>query len=179
MRRCCAGRLVGAGGFSALELLGVVAVITGIAAFLFVWGTRSTFQARDTSCRSNLKQIGLALAMYADDYGGRLPHSPAALPLLAAVYTKNQQMMTCPADPERKSANPPAGYFIVPGLANDDAPATILAGDTQPLHMGRGNVVCLDGRTRSLPAAELQPYRKYVYEVKVEDETPTTGVHAD
>ncbi|MBM3498704.1 MAG: type II secretion system protein [Armatimonadetes bacterium] len=184
MRRRAAGGKRDARGFSALELLGVLAVIAAVAGGLFVWGGYATGRARDMSCDSNLKQLGLALAMYADDHGGRLPASADAWPAITRAYTKNQQIVLCPLERSRP-AQPPSGssfavsYFLVPGLASDDPPATIVAGDTEPRHGGRWNAVCLDGRIQTLSAAELEPYREYVVEGKTEDETATPGVHAD
>jgi len=54
--------------FTLIELLVVIAIIAILAAILFPVFARAREQARKTSCLSNMKQIGLAAIMYAQDY---------------------------------------------------------------------------------------------------------------
>jgi len=55
-------------GFTLIELLVVIAIIAILAAILFPVFARARESARKTSCLSNMKQIGLASLMYAQDY---------------------------------------------------------------------------------------------------------------
>jgi prepilin-type N-terminal cleavage/methylation domain-containing protein len=60
-------------GFTLIELLVVIAILAIIAAILFPVFAQVREKARQTTCVSNLRQIGAALAMYMQDYDERLP----------------------------------------------------------------------------------------------------------
>jgi prepilin-type N-terminal cleavage/methylation domain-containing protein/prepilin-type processing-associated H-X9-DG protein len=62
-------------GFTLIELLVVIAIIATLAAILFPVFSRAREKARQTSCLSNQKQLGLAIMMYAADYDDTLPMS--------------------------------------------------------------------------------------------------------
>ncbi len=106
--------LKGKRGFTLIELLVVIAIIAILAAILFPVFSRAREQARKTQCLSNMKQIGTALMMYAQDWDETLP--TWAWPCWAyapegglawweqlAPYTKNWKVFECPSSnsPER------------------------------------------------------------------------------
>jgi prepilin-type N-terminal cleavage/methylation domain-containing protein len=60
-------------GFTLIELLVVIAIIAILAAILFPVFAQARDKARSAACLSNLKQVGLALSMYTQDYDEILP----------------------------------------------------------------------------------------------------------
>jgi len=58
-------------GFTLIELLIVIAIISILAAILFPVFAKARESARRASCLSNLKQMGLGMMMYVQDYDGK------------------------------------------------------------------------------------------------------------
>ncbi|HEX8834079.1 MAG TPA: prepilin-type N-terminal cleavage/methylation domain-containing protein, partial [Abditibacteriaceae bacterium] len=91
-----------------IELLVVVAVIGILASLLFPVFSQARERARRTACLSNMKQIGLAVQMYVQDYDGRVPicndnSTPTVTDdfgywwVTLFKYTKNDQVFVCPS----------------------------------------------------------------------------------
>ena len=59
--------------FTIVELLVVVSIISLLAALLLPALNLARQKAKDTSCKNNLRQIGLSLQLYQSDYDGRFP----------------------------------------------------------------------------------------------------------
>jgi prepilin-type N-terminal cleavage/methylation domain-containing protein/prepilin-type processing-associated H-X9-DG protein len=88
-------------GFTLIELLVVVAIIALLASILFPVFGRARETARRTSCISNLKQVGLAVEQYKQDYNRFLDNEQTLVGCPSAVlfpYTKSKQIWVCPSD---------------------------------------------------------------------------------
>ena len=109
-------------GFTLIELLVVIAIIAILAAILFPVFARAREKARQSSCLSNVKQIGLGVLMYTQDYDERFPakwwwyvHRPAGYDLstnyltwaeCVAPYINNDQIFQCPTYQQTQAQMP-------------------------------------------------------------------------
>jgi prepilin-type N-terminal cleavage/methylation domain-containing protein/prepilin-type processing-associated H-X9-DG protein len=89
-------------GFTLIELLVVVAIIAVLAAILFPVFATAREKARQSSCASNEKQLGLGLLQYVSDYDELFPCGRQAggqgWASQIYPYTKNWGVFQCPDD---------------------------------------------------------------------------------
>lgn len=94
--------------FTLIEILVVIAIIGILAAILFPVFARARENARRASCQSNLKQIGLGLLQYTQDYDEKFPYGVSVNGRdwrgvgwagESFPYIKSAQIFHCPSDP--------------------------------------------------------------------------------
>ena len=97
--------------FTLIELLVVIAIIAILASILFPVFARAREQARKAACQSNLKQIGLGVMMYVQDYDEKYPfanmgYTPGGrIHEVLVPYIKSTQVWICPTAGEIKRLN--------------------------------------------------------------------------
>ena len=114
---------MGSRAFTLIELLVVIAIIAILAAILFPVFAQAREKARQTTCLSNMRQIGLAFSLYEQDYDECVPliGYPTAVPPafyanwhdLLEPYAKNTQIGVCPSSlipPKDSSGKPSTDY---------------------------------------------------------------------
>ena len=117
--------------FTLIELLAVLAIIAVLAGLLLPAMVRSKAKARDAACVNNLRQLGIATRVYADDHQERLPTAeilptqpidpqkplPRICDVLAGYVGRNGETNThwamifrCPADQNGRFATEGSSY---------------------------------------------------------------------
>lgn len=174
--RCCF-----ANGFTLLELLVVISLIAVLAALLLPLLGRTKESGRATVCLSNLHQIGVALQLYVQDNGNRLPfmrdksltttNEFPSPDLVLSHYLGNIRVLKCPSDLQDLFQSTGSSYSWNSLLNGEDADHLMALGiqfdphqiplmfDKDRFHRARGskkevNYLYADGHIKNLLAIE-------------------------
>ncbi|HSV73162.1 MAG TPA: type II secretion system protein [Chthonomonadales bacterium] len=108
--------------FALIELLVVIAIVAILATMIFPVFARAREAARQATCASNLRQIGMALHLYTQDYDDMFPNNNDPFLwmgrrwrwlLKTYIAYAGQRDPNAPSDPNRSVNNNP-GILICP-----------------------------------------------------------------
>jgi prepilin-type N-terminal cleavage/methylation domain-containing protein/prepilin-type processing-associated H-X9-DG protein len=108
--RCCLPSALR--GFTLIELLVTLALLLVLTAMYWGYGSPSNQRRKKMACQTNLEKIYVAMEIYANDSGGKLPDIPGArrseevLDVLVPKYTADTSTFICPGS---KDSGLPAG----------------------------------------------------------------------
>jgi len=94
--------------FTLIELLVVLAIIAVLSGMLLPGLAKAKGRARQANCLSNMRQVGIAMRLYADDHGSRLPgpghgidaEKESWIEALAPYVGQVDALRICPSDPK-------------------------------------------------------------------------------
>jgi len=143
-------------GFTLIELLVVIAIIAILAAILFPVFARAREKARQTSCLSNMKELGLGELMYVQDYDEHFSpnysYSDGGNQLfwwddMIQPYVNNRQIFICPSDEPAEYT-----YRRPPGLPNplQFSYSANAMGDNSATDYGAGGPIRGSGNGRAM-----------------------------
>jgi prepilin-type N-terminal cleavage/methylation domain-containing protein len=101
---CCrAHRLSAPRGFTLVELLAVIAVLSILVGLLLPALGAARSRALDVHCKNNLHQLGIGFQLLADSRNGRFPVDDGSpwFERVAAHLDPGESVFSCPADPRR------------------------------------------------------------------------------
>lgn len=132
-------------GFTLMELLVVIAVVIVLAGFLMPALAKTRQLAHRARCANNLKQIGTAMHLYANNNNGDFPAEPWGSNLYPS-YIDDEEVFDCPTHGYVGTTAAPDYWYVV-GLNDYNTTSnTVIAGCYDGCHDGLENKLYVDGR---------------------------------
>jgi len=145
--------MMGRKAFTLIELLVVIAIIAILAAILFPVFATAREKARQASCSSNEKQIGLGFIQYVQDYDETTPYAPnypnpgaggnwCGIGYYLAPYIKSVNIWQCPDDTVDTKLGDQYYFYVsyaynALGMEETTTTATVNSGIPVPVKMGQ------------------------------------------
>ncbi len=139
MRRFFTGKR----GFTLGELLVIFAILIIVGSVMFPFVKKASAKNKRIVCANNLRELGLASYVYAEEHEGKFP--PTLKTLYDEHYLADERLVDCPAT---KSVGTPGApdYIYTGGLTVRDPSMEVLARDKASNHpQGGKNVLYVNG----------------------------------
>jgi prepilin-type N-terminal cleavage/methylation domain-containing protein/prepilin-type processing-associated H-X9-DG protein len=157
------------GAFTLIELLVVIGIIAILAGLIFPALTHVKTKAQTVRCASNLRQLGLAVRLYADNNESRMPRPEGTnnlRVLLSGYLSGKDRVFTCPGDKSGKVGSGGTSYEwnlmysgrLIDRISRDTpstAPDAVMLTDVEPWHRGK-NALYPDGHVEKIRSSMIK-----------------------
>jgi len=143
-------------GFTLIELLVVISIILILVSFVMPQLGGARAKARKAKCLNNLRVMGSALLIYADDNGGNFPGNLSAL---YPSHIGDPNVFVCPGSGNKPTVSggvvTSGDYIYRPGLTDEADSGTAVVADAGDYHSGGKCVLFATGSVRFVESGDL------------------------